>query len=337
MIECKKCNKLFRDNYNLNKHVSRKTPCFIIKTDFLETIKENDPKNDTLDPKNDTLDPKNDKICQFCLNTFSTNWYKNNHEKICKSSKDPLRLFEMENGIKPLTCSKNQCRFCNVSFCRPIVLQNHYKICKKRENYFEKIKKENVVQTNIQNANQIQNANVINNINNINNNVTIINMGGKETIDHIEIEQILELWRTINKTYDNSQIYLKAGKLVTSFDNLIRELPENKNIFIPNSKCLYSEVKTPTGWEKKEVEESLNTAFKNSAKLLYGTKESIETHNDKVFKVDQNKRVFSEVKQFADRGLDHTNSQYYCPDDQRKIRSGYKIGKLKDRVTDDDF
>ena len=321
MIECKNCGVSFRDKYTLNRHLSRKTSC-CDKINHIEIIKE--------------IENENSKVCQFCLNTFSTNWYKNNHEKICKSSKDSLRLFEIENGIKPLACSKNQCRFCNVGFCRSFVLQNHYNVCKEREKYFEKIKKENVIQTNVQNANQIQNANVINN-NNINNNVTIINMGGKETIDHIEIEQILDLWRTINKTYDNSQIYLKAGKLITSFDDLIRELPENKNIFIPNSKCLYSEVKTPTGWEKKEVEESLNIAFKNSAKLLYGTKESIETHNNKVFKADQNKHVFSEVKQFADRGLDHTNSQYYCPDDQRKIRSGYKIGKLKDRVTDDDF
>ena len=62
----------------------------------------------------------------------------------------------------------------------------------------------------------------------------------------------------------------------------------NKNIIIPNSKCLYTEVKTEKGWEKKETGEALNKSFKNSAKNLYNSKQSIESTNPKVFAVKQN-------------------------------------------------
>ena len=115
----------------------------------------------------------------------------------------------------------------------------------------------------------------------------------------------------------------------------MRENPENRNIIVPSSKSLYTEVKTASGWEKKEIDEALSDSFKNSAKKLYDTKQTIEAINNRVFKVDSNVKIFKEVEQFARTGLNHKNSEYYCPGDPRKIRSRYKIGKLKDRITND--
>ena len=91
--------------------------------------------------------------------------------------------------------------------------------------------------------------------------------------------------------------------MVISYDDLMREIPENQNIIIPSSKSIYTEVKTENGWEKKETDEALNRSFKNSAKKLYDTKETIESVNNKVFESESNKKIFNEVKQFAKSGL----------------------------------
>ena len=160
---------------------------------------------------------------------------------------------------------------------------------------------------------------------------------GKETTDHIDIENIIQNLRSLRNDYDDSQVYLKAGQMVISYDDLMRSVPENKNIIIPNSKCLYTEVKTEKGWEKKETGEALNKSFKNSAKNLYNSKQSIESTNPKVFAVKQNTEIFKEVNNFAKYGLNHTNSAYCNRDDNRKLKSGYKISKLKKEENFEDF
>ena len=117
-----------------------------------------------------------------------------------------------------------------------------------------------------------------------------------------------------------------AGNLVDSFDGYIREIPQNKNIIIPSSRSLYGTIKTDQGWKKISVDKCLNTAFRNSAKELYSQKDSIESCNEKVFKSETNKQIFSEVKQFADNGLmNSTNTS-----ELRQIKTSFKVGKLKD-------
>ena len=49
-----------------------------------------------------------------------------------------------------------------------------------------------------------------------------------------------------------------AGDLINRYDNLLLKAPENNNLIIPDSKCLYAEVKIPGGWEKESVDNSLN-------------------------------------------------------------------------------
>ena len=83
------------------------------------------------------LDCKNDLLCEFCLCTFKSKWYKGVHEKNCKDKNDPVRLMEIEKGIKPvIPDNKLKCRFCNCVFSRTDCLNKHLKICKDRERYF---------------------------------------------------------------------------------------------------------------------------------------------------------------------------------------------------------
>ena len=354
MAFCNICNCGFRDNCNLNRHLStpkhknntkinQNTPN-ITQNDHLDAtemkldatemkLDATEMKLDATEMKKSGIKTQNDHLdtlntCKFCLNNF----FKKNIKKhllSCKQRDDPIRLLEIDQDICPvLPDSKTECRFCNKNLCNTSYLNKHVLICKEREDYHQTL----LAKKKVQKVTSITNNNTNIGVQNNNTNV-IINLGGSENLDHIQIEKIIDMWRIINKKYEPTQTYLRAGKLITSFDDYIRENIKNRNIIIPNSKCLYCEKKTLTGWEKVEIDECLNSAFKNSAEELYTRKDEIEECNDKVFQFQSNIDVFSEVKQFAKRGFNHCK----YPDDLRKIKSGYKIGKLRDRYNDDSF
>ena len=80
MVNCGRCKKCFRDNYTLVRHQSRKNLCG-------EVFGENDninPNIQSLNPNIQSLNPNIQSFhnCVFCLNKFSTTWYKNKHEKM---------------------------------------------------------------------------------------------------------------------------------------------------------------------------------------------------------------------------------------------------------------
>ena len=318
MKDCKICGKFFRDDYNLNTHMTRIKPCNSLKNTPEGKKDTLEGKKDTLEGKKDTL--KNLKKCKYCLKIFSSKKYNLIHEYKCKYKDDPVRLMEMEKHIIPvLPDSKTECRYCNKNLCRTALLNNHLLICKEREDYFEKLKestKYNTINSNTINSNNINSNNQINNI--------LLNFG-QENLTHIQTENIIKLLRDIRKEFGNDQVYLMAGNLIDSFDNYIREKPENKNVIIPNSKCLYAEIKKENGWKKVCIDRCLNQAFKSSANELYNKKEEINNQNDKVFKSETNEEIFSEVKHFANKGFNHGT----LPEELRKIKSSFKINKLK--------
>ena len=142
MVQCLNCEKHFRDNYRLNRHMSRLVPC---KNKNGEKINSQNPKIQSLDPKIQSLDPKIQSLdpkiqsldpkiqslgkCGFCLNTYSTIWYKNKHQETCKHREDPVRLLEIKNGVKPReSVLKNECRFCNNEFHNISNLKKHLSI-----------------------------------------------------------------------------------------------------------------------------------------------------------------------------------------------------------------
>jgi hypothetical protein len=118
-----------------------------------------------------------------------------------------------------------------------------------------------------------------------------------------------------------------AGEMVIRFDKLLTQSPENDNFVIPDSKCLYAEIKTPNGWEKISIDNSLNSCLKERASMLLERKEEIDAFNDRVFQNKTNNEIFVETKQFSKRGFDHS----YRGEDTRRIRTGFKINKLKNK------
>ena len=332
MSECEKCGKILRDRYNLLRHQSRSRPCTDICSeigdDTLEKNLQKQSKNlqeqsKNLQKQSLNLQKQSSSIslkCEFCLNTFSNKYTKKRHLVNCKIKEDPIRLLEIQCSVEPeLPDTKTECRFCNKIYNNISNLNKHLNMCEDRKEYHGRL------------INQITNINN-NNCNNTNtncNNTNIILNFGQEKLNHIQTENIINLLRNIRKEFGDSQVSLMAGNFVDSFDNYIREIPENQNIIIPHHKSTFGNIKMETGWKKMSADRCLNRAFKSSANELYNRKEEINNHNKEVFKSLTNKQIFSEVKQFGITGLEGNS------DEIRQIKTTFKIGKLKETEIDE--
>lgn len=333
MCHCNICDLTFRDSYNLKRHLSgskhknKEDSEFKLKNYNLDSNKELNLKN------NYNLDST---TCGFCLNTFSTTYYKIKHELICKLKDDPIRKLELCQNIDiKIPESKTECRFCNKDLSRVGNLNRHLLICKEREIYHSSL-----LTQNNQKINQTINHGTINNVNgnqiNNNNNITIINLGDSPKTDHITVENVLEMYETMKSSVDPTHtFFIKAGKMVVGFDKLISQNPENNNIIIPNERSMYAEVKKPNGWEKEDLDEALNICLKNSAKELFKQKNLLEKHDivlTNKSKFDESNTIFDNVKKFSEIGFSHHDSKTSGTISQRKLKKALKLGKLKNKL-----
>ena len=349
MLKCQKCNNFYRDRFNLNKHLSRKKPCVNeIQTIPDDTEKKDvkidtsDVKIDTINVKNRTIDVKNrtidDKIdtsesknCQFCLNTFSSVIYKKRHETICKHREDETRKLEIDLGIKPdIPTCKTECRFCNKNLSRSNALSRHTPICKERLDYHEQLLKQQK-EKNEKNEKNIQQANTIinGNHNTINNNTININVfGERRSLEHVEVENIIQFLRDLKKHHLPEQTYEQAGNLIVMMENYIQQNESNKNFVIPDYKSSIGYIKKENDWEITGIDNPLNSQFKDTAGILCEKKEEIDNTNKKVFQSNTNREIFRHVKNFNEMGFNHSP---YGDQKMKVIKSSYKISKLKNK------
>ena len=323
---CGICNRVFRGNYELKRHLTRSRSC---ENDILPHILNSGIKTASLGIKTASSvvikkSPIDSKTCQYCVKSFYNVKNKNRHILRCPQRDNPVRLLELSRSIDPVKPDHpTDCRFCQKSYSRRSLLNRHIGVCPSYMDYHE-----NLLKTQVPVA--ITNNNTTTTNNNNTNNIVNINILGQENMDHVQIERVIDLFRTISKEFGYSRICLTAGNLINSFDRYIRETPENQNIIIPDSKSLYGTVRTPLGWEKVSADDCLNTAFKHTAAELYNRKEAMGSYNDKIFKSVNNNIVFNEVRDFAKNGL--TNS--VNSSDLRQIKTSFKVAKLKDRVVE---
>jgi len=273
MYSCGRCQKSFRDNYNLSVHLSRKFPCKNVQC----TEKEGDRQDSTAEMLESTpnkldytvQEQKNTqqvlnstcKECEFCLKKFSLKSNIKKHKSVCSYKNDPIRIMEMEQGIKPeLPNNKLECRFCNLIFSRTDSLNRHTSTCKEREKYITSLQK----QPN-QNANIINN-NITNNNNcTFNDNRTINITIGNEDKSHITLECLFESFKQILDECPDDQTRQIALKLICTYDKKLKELPENKTMKIPNLNSMIAYIKQETGWEMVPIDDGIHKVLKNSA------------------------------------------------------------------------
>jgi hypothetical protein len=142
---CNRCNKTFRDNYGLTRHILRINICSIASKEKPEPLQNSlNVAPVSLEPVQEPLKPESKYQCIYCFKTFTTTWYKNNHDQKCKLKDDPIRLWEIQHKIDiKLPDNKLECRFCNNVFTRIDKLNLHINnnICKKRQDYLTKLQK----------------------------------------------------------------------------------------------------------------------------------------------------------------------------------------------------
>ncbi len=353
MAECKKCGGIFRDTYSLKRHMSRLRPCIGEKmkngrdtqNDFAEIpssiseIPSSNFQNPSFTseipsftseiPSSVSEIPSSKKYkCEFCLNSYSTKYNLKIHQENCKFKEDPIRLLEINNKVSPREPnSKTECRFCNNDYSNVNNLRRHLIICKDRKEYHSQLLAQQEQKQVIQNI-QTQNNNTNNGTINYNNdNRTIINVFGQESLEHLQTEKLIQFLRDLSKEYSKREVYLSAGEFINLVNQYIREVPENDNFVIKDHKSIYAEIKTPSGMKKVPIDRYLEKSFKSSAKTILDKKETINEHNELVFKSENNQEIFSEVKGFAKDGFKHTpKNSVGTP---RQVRTSYKIGMFK--------
>ena len=290
MIECKICGHLFRDNYKLNRHMSRIKPCIPKKSlenidNSVETSEnsaktsENSAKTSKNSAKTSKVSAKTSNNCIYCLSTFANKYNLNLHKNVCKYLEDPVRLLEIENDICPeIPESKTECRFCNNNFFNVSNLNKHVKVCKEREDYHQKLLKQKKVE--IHNNTTINNNNNTNN-GTINNNTININVFGQESIDHISnddfMKYLLKNFKKYDKLTDQSDINTFSGNFVLEFDRMMSENHENRNALLTNIKAEFGIINN----RHYRFEDFVQKVLSNAAKKLSEREDLFSENSDK--------------------------------------------------------
>jgi uncharacterized C2H2 Zn-finger protein len=205
----------------------------------------------------------------------------------------------------------HNCNRCNKIFRDPYNLQRHFNKkypCKKVE-----------IQ-NLQKSQQyVDNINHVDHINDVNN----INQFGNEELNNINSDKIINQWRIINKEFKIE--YIRAGKLIIYFINLIKENKNNNNTILSNIRSTVTKVYTQNGWTQQPTMEVIDSTIKTRAGQLIKFKEDIINHNDRVFKSESNKKTWYHIEQFNKKGMQHRHGEFQ---NLQTIRNIIKINLL---------
>jgi hypothetical protein len=305
MFDCKKCGKCFRDSYSLTRHESRKVPCVKNSENTKNKNLSNETKNlsnETKNLSNQTINLSNETIntCEFCLNRFFSKYTKNKHQPICKEREDPVRLLEIEKGVKPPTAvCKTECRFCNKDFFNSSSLYRHFKVCKEREEYRKGLL---TIEKPQQATTIINNYGTINN-NTINNNL-ICNFG-EESLDHITNKDFLSLVNKFAKKTKNvndiNELKLIQGKFIIDFGKLINKNPENQNSWITNVKSDFGVIKRNNEEQLLRFPDFVEEVLVNTSKKLSVRHDTFSENNDLD---DDSNELLNEAYEFQ-HGAEH--------------------------------
>jgi len=265
--------------------------------------------------------------CEYCLRMFVNGSSLKRHLTRCKLKDCEIRKKEIkvnkldtEEKIEFVPPPPNTCRFCKTCFTHACNLTRHLKTCKEKEIYKEQldVKYEKLIQ-NIETQNNTHNDNSTN----ITNNVTI-NALGKETLEHINMQKVIEMiskHKAEGQT-DHKTVFVIAGNMVSDYQKMIREVPENRNLMVGHERRQTAKIKRDEKFEVEEMNEALQEAFKNTSGHFYDKMSEIEENQTRPFKRDT-KEIHKKVNDLKNHGFAVGRWK-----DEDKVRRRFKVANM---------
>jgi hypothetical protein len=161
--------------------------------------------------------------------------------------------------------------------------------------------------------------NGIMNIYNIN-----INTFKNEDLSHINAQQIIDMWRKINKTSNDT--YIRSGLLISGLHDLIKKNEMNINVVLPNIRSEIIHVFTENGWTIQPTIEIIDELIKTRAGQLISFKDDINETNNIVFKSKNNRQTWTINEKFNEKGIEHRIGNI---DGNKRVLQNIKVGVLK--------
>jgi len=266
MYKCVICNYSSKRKHDLKRHVNAiHKNIKVYNYDKNKSCENVHPLGENVHPLGENVHPLGENvhpkfICKKCNKIYKSNRYLIEHEKKCK-------------GVDELTCPK-----CMLSFSSRQAKANHINRnnCKARsviyarKSNIQNMEKKNIkTQNNIEIQNNIENQNVINNI--TNNNIYINNYG-KERIDYLNYEKMLEIFK---KVYD-------IPSLLTKEIHFNIDFPENNNIMYKNENTTL--LKVDEEFIYKGINNLVQELITEKTKIMQ--KFAIENKDDICLKID---------------------------------------------------
>ena len=258
MKYCDYCDKQFRTNWHLQRHLRRKFKCVKVPP-----YNATNTQNDSVNTQNDSVNTQNEPLkCKYCCVKYSRSDVLQRHIETCKEKKDEVRFLEIKLHIQVELKKDNTCRFCSKEFSQKSNHTRHLKTCKKKQEYRKELENKNCKYSKDNKKGKVHVSNTINNtINNIDNSTTNntinINCIGKENMKYITTKMLKQLWKNA-KT--NEEAVAKTIKAIHAH----KDHPENHNIIYTNTRSNVALVKINEDYEYKNINEILKDVSANT-------------------------------------------------------------------------
>jgi hypothetical protein len=269
---CNKCEKPFKTNWQLQRHLSKKNPCYANHSQkelhssqrLSETDYEQPNYSQIIQQIQEDLvtDKKVERLCNYCMKEFVSKQTLQKHQKRCKERYDDVRCLEIKLNIPIEPWSNKKCRFCNEYQSEQLGnVKRHHKTCKARteyKRYLERQEQKSATCGTINNNNTtINNTTNNNNSNNttINNNL-IVNAIGQEDLSYMTCEVIKGI---LKSTKSPQEFVVKTLAFIHGHE----DHPENHNIIYSNYRSNSALVKCEDKFEFKNINTVLKEATCN--------------------------------------------------------------------------